>query len=40
MEVSDRLMVLAQGKVIATGAPREGIADKQVVEAYLGVAHA
>ncbi len=39
MDISDRLIVLDQGRVIASGAPREVIADAKVVEAYLGVAH-
>lgn len=34
--VSDRLMVLDQGAIIASGAPREVIANPAVVEAYLG----
>lgn len=34
--VSDRLMVLDQGAVIASGAPDEVIANPAVVEAYLG----
>lgn len=39
MEVSDRLIVLDQGRVIASGNPRSVIAEDKVVEAYLGVAH-
>lgn len=39
MEVSDRLIVLDQGRVIASGEPRNVIADEAVVEAYLGVTH-
>ncbi|WP_109467756.1 ABC transporter ATP-binding protein [Albibacillus kandeliae] len=37
MDVSDRLMVLDQGRMIANGIPQEVIADPVVTEAYLGV---
>ena len=36
--VSDRLMVLDQGKVISIGEPQSVIREPQVVEAYLGAA--
>jgi len=36
MELSDRIMVMAAGRVIALGTPREVAADKHVQEAYLG----
>jgi branched-chain amino acid transport system permease protein len=38
LELSDRLMVLNHGKVIATGAPRDVIRQPDVVTAYLGAA--
>lgn len=38
MAVSDRLMVLDQGNVIAIGNPDDVVKDSQVVEAYLGTA--
>jgi neutral amino acid transport system ATP-binding protein len=36
MNHSDRVVVMAQGRVIADGEPHEVRADKQVIDAYLG----
>ena len=40
MELTDRIVVLTYGKTIASGAPQEVMRDPQVVDAYLGAAHA
>jgi ABC-type branched-subunit amino acid transport system ATPase component len=36
--LADRISVLHQGAIIATGAPEHVLADPRVVSAYLGVA--
>ena len=40
LELSDRLVVLNYGEVIAAGAPRDVLRNPDVVTAYLGSAHA
>ena len=40
MQLADRIVVLAHGRVIADGRPAEVMARQEVVEAYLGKAHA
>jgi len=39
MDISDRVVVLDYGSKIADGSPNEVRANKQVIDAYLGVAH-
>jgi branched-chain amino acid transport system ATP-binding protein len=39
MDLSDRVCVLDYGRLIADGTPDEVRANKQVIDAYLGVAH-
>ena len=39
MDISDRVVVLDYGRKIADGSPDDVRANKQVIEAYLGVAH-
>jgi branched-chain amino acid transport system ATP-binding protein len=38
-EVADNLVVLNFGEVIYSGGVAEGLADRQVVDAYLGTGH-
>ena len=40
MELTDRVVVLTNGRSIAQGAPREVMRDQQVIDAYLGTARA
>ena len=39
MDISDSVVVLDYGKIIADGSPDEVRANQQVIDAYLGVAH-
>ena len=36
VSISDRVIVLHQGSILATGSPNEVLADQRVIEAYLG----
>ena len=40
MGISDRVVVLAEGRVLTEGPPGVVVADERVIEAYLGRAHA
>ena len=39
MDISDNVVVLDYGKIIADGPPSEVRSNQQVIDAYLGVAH-
>jgi branched-chain amino acid transport system ATP-binding protein len=39
MDLSNRVLVLDYGRKIADGTPDEVKADRNVIDAYLGVAH-
>jgi branched-chain amino acid transport system permease protein len=40
LELSDRVVVLNEGEVIAAGDPHEVLRDPRVVRVYLGTRHA
>jgi branched-chain amino acid transport system permease protein len=40
LELADRVIVLNEGEVIASGRPREAMADPRVISVYLGTSHA
>ena len=39
MDISDRVVVLDYGRLLADGTPDEVRADQDVIEAYLGAGH-
>ena len=39
MNISDEVVCLAEGRVIAQGTPNEVAGDEAVIEAYLGARH-
>jgi len=39
LELTDRVVVLSEGEVIAAGSPREAMRSPRVVDVYLGKAH-
>jgi len=39
MDISDRVVVMDYGKKIGDGTPSEILANQEVIDAYLGVAH-
>jgi branched-chain amino acid transport system permease protein len=36
MALSDRIVVISEGKVLTSGSPREVVENPSVIEAYLG----
>jgi branched-chain amino acid transport system ATP-binding protein len=38
-DISDWVIVMAQGKIVAEGTPQSVMADQRVIDAYLGAHH-